>query len=336
MSRNRHNVTTTPASPTEARVLDWVRSRPPFTIDYEQLRTELRFKPAYARKIMQRMTHKGLVRPIYRGFFELTEKPLIPQIQETERHILSTVGDVVRGLPHVNGLQLTTALGRAGSKAFDRIWEAHLSNPTDSPWKPYCFKKTRCVQKKKVGFPGGSFTLRLFRSGTLNIYVKAQRSGLDSGGLIDLLNHIAIEVHAISGRYISAEELKLRGPTEENFDTQDPRFKKLLEVQDVKSIKTYSSLLHCYLRIYAKYDRVRVETGGYPANASLLARALCTPVSAIENLAAVSQLLRAQEDRFAKWRVLVDGKLNVLDSGVSVLLHQVAEINRQMKQSSEK
>lgn len=331
MSQNGRTVTTSTPSPTECRIVDWLCSHPPFVIDYEQLRSEFRFKPAYARKIVQRMVRKGLVKRICPGMFELTEKPLIPQIQETERHILSTVGDVVRGLPHVNGLQLTTALGRAGSKAFDRIREAQLSNPTDSPWKPYRFKKTWCLQKKKVGFPGGSFTLRLFRSGTLNIYVKAQRSGLDSGDLIDLLNHIAIEVHAISDRYVSAKELKLRGPTEENFDTQDPRFKKLLEVQDVKSIKTYSSLLHCYLRIYAKYDRIRVETGGYPANASLLARALCTPVSAIENLAAMSQLLRAHEDRFAKWRVLVDGKLNLIDSTMSLLLRQVAEVSRKIK-----
>jgi hypothetical protein len=309
--------------------VDWLRTHPPFIIDYEQLRSGFKFKPTYARKIIQRMVRKGLIKRITYGIFELTEKPLIPQVREAERHILSTVGDVVGGPPHVNGLQLTTALGRRGSKAFDRI-RASLSKPSRSPidWRLHRCKNTLYLQKKDIKFPGGWFTLRLFRSGTLNVYVTAKRSGLDSRGLIDLLNRIAVEVHTFSGRYVYAEDLKLRGPTEENFDTQDPRFRKMLEVQDVKSIKTYSTLLHCYLRIYDKCGRVRVETGGYPANASLLARTLCTPVSAIENLATLPVLLDALEDRLAaKWQVL--------QAGMSQVLQQVEEVKQQIKEASE-
>jgi len=200
-----------------------------------------------------------------------------------------------------------------------------LSKPNCSPiaWSYHRCKKTTYLSKR-VRFPGGWFRLRLFSSGTLNVYVKAQRSGLDSTGLIDLLNRLAIEVHTFCGKYVSADELKLRGPTEENFDTRDPRFRKMLEVQGVKSIKTYSALLHCYLRIYEKYDRVRIETGGYPANATLLARALCTPVSAIENLAILPQLLDDLEKRLA-------ANLEPIDAGISLTLRELAEIRRQLR-----
>jgi len=104
-----------------------MRRQPHFSADYEELRGAFpRGTPANTRKMMQRMCRKELVIRIYPGVFELSDKPLIPLVREAERHIASTVDDIVRGPPHVNGLQLTTRLGRRGSKAFHRILAALL------------------------------------------------------------------------------------------------------------------------------------------------------------------------------------------------------------------
>lgn len=133
-------------------------------------------------------------------------------------------------------------------------------------------------------FSQGRFSLRLWGNGKCNVYVDGKDPGLDAEELMDLNTRICEEIYHATGFHIDLKQVRVTFTSEYNYDSPDPQLRELLQLAGVKSM-TFYDLVQGYLKIYEKTaSTVRVETGGKPASAYLLVRALRTPGNILEGL----------------------------------------------------